>query len=97
MLYSRYCDASHAICPNTGRGRIGCVFLSAGAAVAWGSNRVGNASLSFCETGCMGLTMVAQEASFMIRLKVEKDKKTVVVLTESHSAKSPAENTVYHC
>ena len=106
MLYPGYCDASHATCPNTGKDRIGYVSLSAGAAIAWGSKRVGNASLRSCETEYMGLTMAAQEASLMIRLKWEMDgvseekdkvRTTVVVLTDNHSVMSLAENTVYHC
>ena len=61
----RYVDASHASSPDTRKGRAGCVFISAGAAVSWSSKRLGSASLSSCESEYMGLTLAAQEASFL--------------------------------
>ena len=60
-----YSDASHATCSGIGKGRICYMFMSAQVVVSWGSNRVGNASPSCCETEYMGLTMVAQEASYL--------------------------------
>ena len=49
----------------------------------------------------MGLTLAAQEASFLSQLKGEmdgveweKDKKGIRLLTDNQSAKAPAENPV---
>ena len=98
-----YVDASHASCPDTGKGRAGYVFISAGAAVSWSSKRLGSASLSSCESEYMGLTLAAQEASFLSQLKgemdgveKEEDRKGIRLLTDSQSAKALAENPVYH-
>ena len=68
-----YMDVSHASCPDTGKGRAGYVFISAGNAVSWSSKRLGSASLSSCESEYMGLTLAAQEASFLSQLKGEMD------------------------
>ena len=68
-----YSDASHATCPNAGKGRTRYVFISARVAVSWRSKRVGNASLSRGETEYMGLEMAPQEASFVSQLKGEMD------------------------
>ena len=68
-----YVDASHASCPGTGKGRAGYVFISTRAAVSWSSKRLGSASLSSCELEYMGLTLAAQEASFLSQLKGEMD------------------------
>ena len=60
-----YRDASHLTCPDTGRSRAGSAFIEAGGAVSWASKLVGNASLSSCESEYMGLTLAAQEASYL--------------------------------
>ena len=100
-----YVDASHTSCPDSNKGRAAYVFMSGGAPVSWASKRVGNGSLSSCETEYMGLTLAAQEASFLGELQAEMyrdigEKKAVVkcidLLTDSQSAKSLAENPVYH-
>ena len=89
-----YVDASHASCPDIGKGRAGYVFISAGAAVSWSSKRLGSASLSSCESEYMGLTLAAQEASFLSQLKgemdgveKEEDGKGIRILTDSQYAK----------
>ena len=66
---SGYVDASHANCPDTGKGRARYVFMSACGAVLWCSKRLGGASLSSCELEYLGLTLAAQEASFLSQLK----------------------------
>ena len=73
--------------------------------MSWASKRVGNGSLSSCETEYMGLTLAAQEASYLRELHSEmyrdidsedKSIKCIDLLTDSQSAKSLAENPVYH-
>ena len=73
--------------------------------MSWASKRVGNGSLSSCETEYMGLTLAAQEASYRGELQLEmyrdigscnKSMKCIDLLTDSQSAKSLAENPVYH-
>ena len=100
-----YVDASHTSCPDSNKGRAAYVFMSGVAPVSWASKRVGNGSLSSSETEYMGLTLAAQEAGFLGELQVEMyrdigEKKAVVkcidLLTDSQSAKSLAENPVYH-
>ena len=98
-----YVDASHTSCPDTGKGRAAYVFMSAGAPVSWASKRVGSDSLSSCETEYMGLTLAAQEASYLGELKGEMygmigeaKGRCIELLTDSQSAKSLAENPVYH-
>ena len=98
-----YVDASHTSCPDTGKGRAAYVFMSAGAPVSWASKRVGSDSLSSCETEYMGLTLAAQEASYLGELKGEMygvigeaEGRCIELLTDSQSAKSLAENPVYH-
>ena len=68
----------------------------------WGK-RVGSDSLSSCETEYMGLTLAAQEASYLGDLKGEMyasggvvKAKCIDMRTDSQSAKSLAENPVYH-
>ena len=96
-------DASHTSCPDTGKGRAAYVFMSAGAPISWASKRVGSDSLSSCETKYMGLTLAAQEASYPGGLKGEMyatgwvaKAKCIDMKTDSQSAKSLAENPVYH-
>ena len=98
-------DASHTSCPDSNKGRAACVFMSGGAPISWASKRVGNGSLSSCETEYMGLTLATQEASFLGELQSEMyrdigEKKAVVkcidLITDSQSAKSLVENPVYH-
>ena len=100
-----YVDASHTSCPDTNKGRAAYVFMSGGAPVSWASKRVGSGSLSSCETEYMGLTLAAQEACYLGELRAEMYRdigKTKVVvkcidlMTDSQSAKSLAENPVYH-
>ena len=98
-----YVDASHTSCPDSGKGRAAYVFMSGGAPVSWASKRVGSDSLSSCETEYMGLTLAAQEASYLGDLMGEmygvKGKSNVMcieLMTDSQSAKSLAENPVYH-
>ena len=98
-----YVDASHTSCPDTGKGRAAYVFISRGAPVSWVSKRVGSDSLSSCETEYMGLTLAAQEASYLGDLKGEMygvngevKVKCIDLLTDSQSAKSLAENPVFH-
>ena len=65
---------------------------------------MGNGSLSSCQTEYMGLTLTAQESCYLGELRSEmygeSGKKKVVKsmdqLTDSQSAKSLAENPVYH-
>ena len=73
--------------------------------MSWASKRVGNGSLSSCETEYMGLTLAAQEASYLSELQSEmfqdigKGKpvvKCIDLMTDSQSAKSLAENPVFH-
>ena len=64
-----YVDASHTSCPDRNTGRAAYVFMSGGAPVSWASKRVGNGSLSSCETEYMGLTLAAQEASYLGELQ----------------------------
>ena len=73
--------------------------------MSWASKRVGNGSLSSCETEYMGLTLAAQEANYLGELQLEmyrdigsgnKSTKCIDLLTDSQSAKSLAENPVYH-
>ena len=45
--------------------------MSGGAHVSWASKRVSSDSLSSCETEYMGLTLAAQEASYVGELKGE--------------------------
>ena len=61
-----YVDASHTSCLNTGK-----MFMSAGAPVSWARKRVNSDSLCSCETEYMGLTLAAQEASYIGELKGE--------------------------
>ena len=111
LLYKRgvskdlwgYVDSSHTSCPDTGKGRAAYVFMSGGAPVSWASKRVGSGSLSSCETEYMGLTLGAQEASYLSDLKGEMyaiggvaKGKCIDMMTDSQSAKSLAENPVYH-
>ena len=98
-----YVDASHTSCPDTGKGRAAYVFMSAGGPVSWASKRVGSDSLSSCETEYMGLTLAAQEASYLGELKGEMygaigeaRGMCIELLTDSQSAKCLAENPVYH-
>ena len=100
-----YVDASHTSCPDSNKGRAAYVFMSGGAPVSWASKRVGNGSLSTCETKYMGLTLAAQEAGYLGELQAEmyrdigKGKavvKCIDLMTDSQSAKSLAENPVYH-
>ena len=70
----RYVDASHTSCPDSNKGRAAYVFMSSGAPLSWASKRVGNGSLSSCETEYMGLTLAAQEASYLGELQSEMDK-----------------------
>ena len=98
-----YADASHTSCPDTGKGRAAYVFMSAGGPVSWASKRVGSDSLSSCETEYMGLTLAAQEASYLGELKGEMygaigeaRGRCIELLTDSQSAKCLAENPVYH-
>ena len=98
-----YVDASHTSCPDTGKGRAAYVFMSGGAPVSWASKRVGSDSLSSCETEYMGLTLAAQEASYLGDLmgemyggKGKSSVKRIELMTDSQSAKSLAENPVYH-
>ena len=99
-----YVDASHTSCPDSNKGRAAYVFMSAGAPISWASKRVGNGSLSSCETEYMGLTIAAQESCYLGELKAEmfgtigqkRVVKRIDLLTDSQSAKSLAENPVYH-
>ena len=100
-----YVDASHTSCPDSNKGRAAYIFMSGGGPVSWASKRVGNGSLSSCETEYMGLTLAAQEASYLGELhaemyrdidSVDKSVKCIDLLTDSQSAKSLAENPVYH-
>ena len=98
-----YVDASHTSCPDTGKGRAAHVFMSSGAAISWASKRVGSDSLSSCETEYMGLTLAVQEASYLGELRGEMygengkvNVKCIDLLTDSQSAKSLAENPVFH-
>ena len=100
-----YVDASHTSCRDSNKGRAAYIFMSGGGPVSWASKRVGNGSLSSCETEYMGLTLAAQEASYLGELQSEmyrdigSDDKTIKcidLLTDSQSAKSLAENPVYH-
>ena len=99
-----YVDASHTSCPDSNKGRAAYIFMSGGGPVSWASKRVGNGSLSSCETEYMGLTLAAQEASHLGELQSEmyrdigsddKSVKCIDLLTDSQSAKSLAENPVY--
>ena len=87
-------DASHTSCPHTRKGRAAYVFMSGDAPVSWASKRVGSDSLSSCETEYMGLTLAAQEASYLGELTGEMDGvsgeakvKCIELLTDSQSAK----------
>ena len=60
-----YVDASHTSCLDSNKGRAAYIFMSGGGPVSWASKRVGNGSLSSCETEYMGLTLAAQEASYL--------------------------------
>ena len=99
-----YVDASHTSCPDSNKGRAAYVFISGGAPVSWASKRVGNGSLSSCETEYMGLTLAAQESCYLGELRAEmygvigekKKVQPIDLLTNSQSAKSLAENPVYH-
>ena len=100
-----YVDASHTSCPDSNKGRAAYVFMSGGAPVSWASKRLGSGSLSSCETEYMGMTLAAQEACYLGELRAEmyrdigKKKvgvKCIDLLTDSQSAKSLAENPVYH-
>ena len=57
--------------------------MSGGTPVSWASRRVGNGSLSSCETEYMGLILAAQETSYLGELQAEMyrdiGKKKVVV------------------
>ena len=79
------------------------MFMSGGASVSWASKRLGSDSLGSCETEYMGLTLAAQEASYLGELKGEmygeNDEaivKCIDLLTDSQSAKPLAENPVFH-
>ena len=98
-------DASHTSCLDSNKGRAAYIFMSGEGLVSWASKRVGNGSLSSCETEYMGLTLAAQEASYIGELQSEmyrdigsddKSIKCIDFLTDSQSAKSLAENPVYH-
>ena len=98
-----YVDASHTSCPDTRKGRAPYVFMSGGAPVSWASKRVGSASLSSCEIEYMGLTLGAQEASYLGKLRGKMygvsggaNVKCIDSLTDSQSAKSLAQNPVDH-
>jgi hypothetical protein len=101
-----YVDASHMTCPDTLRGRAGYVFCSAGGAISWGSKKVGNVTLSSCETEYLAMTLAAQEASFLGQLQFEIEggewvipevkKKAIVLKTDSESAKALVDNPVWH-
>ena len=100
-----YVDASHTNCPDSNKGRAAYVLMSSGAPISWASKRVGNGSLSSCETEYMGLTLAAQEASYLGELQSEMYRdigskkgavKCIDLLTDSQFAKSLAENPVYH-
>ena len=93
-----YVDASHTSCPDSNKGRVAYVFMSAGAPISWASKRVGNGSLSSCETEYMGLTIAAQElkAEMYGVIGQKKVVRRIDLLTDSQSAKSLAENPVYH-
>ena len=99
-----YVDASHTSCPDSNKGRAAYVFMSGGAPVSWASKRVGNGSLSSCETEYMGLTLAAQEACYLGDFRAEmygnigkkREVKCIDLLTDNQSAKSLAENPVYH-
>ena len=64
---------------------------------------MGSDSLSSCETEYMGLTLAAQDASYLGELKGEMygengeaKVKCIDLLTDNQSAKSLAENLVFH-
>ena len=104
-MLQKILHTSHTSCPNSNKRRAAYVFMSGGAPVSWASKRVGNGSLSSCETEYMGLTLTAQEASYLGELQSEMYRdigskkgavKCIDLLTDSHSAKSLAENPVYH-
>ena len=66
-----YVEASHTSCPDGNKGRAAHVFMSGGVPVSWAGKRVGNGSLSSCETEYMGLTLAAQDASYLWELQAE--------------------------
>ena len=90
-----YVDASHTSCPDSNKGRAAYVFMSAGAPISWASKRVGNGSLSSCETEYMGLIFAAQESCYLQELKSEmfgvigqkKVVRRIDLLTDSQFAK----------
>ena len=81
--------------PGYNKGRAAYVFMSAGAPISWASKRVGNGSLSSCETEYMGLIFAAQESCYLQELKSEmfgvigqkKVVRRIDLLTDSQFAK----------
>ena len=88
-------------CPDIGKSRAGSAFIEAGGAVSWASKLVGNASLSSCESKYMGLTLAAQEASYLRSFQMQMSGKAAVarpirILMDSQPAIDIVHKPMYH-
>ena len=63
-----YSDDGHAKDRETSRGKNGYVFMSAGAAVSWGSSMMKVVTHSSCESEYVGLSEAGNEAIYLQQL-----------------------------
>ena len=93
-----YSDSGHTGEKSTSRGRTGHVFLSAGAAISWGSSMMKVLTHSTCESEYVGLSESSNEAVYLQQLQEEIGigKKGVLLLGDNESSLKLAENPVFH-
>ena len=93
-------DASYGSDSESMRGRSGYVFMSAGAAVSWGSKLQDVVSLSSTEAEYMAISHAMQEGLYrrmlQAELRVEVELGGTVLFMDNQSAIKLAKNPVFH-
>ena len=96
----RYSDASYGSDQETKKGRSGYVFLSAGAAISWGSKLQDVVALSSTEAEYMAMGHAVQEGLYLQMLQLEMGIKPeeggALLLLDNQSAIKLAKNRVFH-
>ena len=93
-----YTDASYGSDMETKRGRSGYVFMSAGAAISWGSKLQEVVTLSSTESEYVAMSFAVQEGVYlgMYQREMGVESEKVLLLCDNQSAMKIAKNPVFH-
>ena len=95
-----YSDAVYGSDQETKKGRSGYVFLSAGAAVSWGSKLQDVVALSSTEAEYMAMGHAVQEGLYLqmlqLEMEIEREEGGTLMLLNNQSAIKLAKNLVFH-